>query len=186
MPGWPFWAATTDERIELAFDLVRLEPGERLLDIGCGDGRVLLRAAVFRGAHVTGIELDPTLAAAARALLQEHDVDAEILEADFTAAPIDELAPDVVFAYLSPATLQRLRPRLAELPPTTRIVTTGYAIPGWQPQVAGGRCYVYRLPPVPDEDTEEATPPGWVSDGVLVAIHPDAPSLIAVKIKARA
>jgi SAM-dependent methyltransferase len=180
MPGWPFWAATSDERIELAFDLVRLQPGERLLDIGCGDGRVLLRAAALRGAQVTGIELDAKLAALARALLAEHGVEATIIEADFTTAPIDDEPPDVVFAYLSPSTLQRLRPRLAALPESTRIVTTGYAIPGWQPQVAGGRCYVYFLPPLVEEAT---TAPGWVSAGVLVAIHPDAPSLVAVKLR---
>ncbi|MEA3076693.1 MAG: hypothetical protein QOF60_1601 [Actinomycetota bacterium] len=182
MPGWPFWAATSDERIELAFDLVRLQAGERLLDIGCGDGRVLLRAAALRGAQVTGIELDAELAASARALLAEHGVEATILEADFTTAPIEDEPPDVVFAYLSPSTLQRLRPRLAALPNTTRIVTTGYAIPGWQPQVAGGRCYVYLLPPLVEEPT---TSPGWVSAGVLVAIHPDAPSLVAVKLRPR-
>ena len=43
--GWPFWAGTSDERVDEALRLAGLRPGERLLDLGCGDGRVLLRAA---------------------------------------------------------------------------------------------------------------------------------------------
>ena len=87
---------------------------------------------------------------------------------------------DVVFAYLSPATLQRLRLRLAALAPGARIVTTGYAVPGWEPVEAGGRCYLYRVPVEPaDVDRSRR---GWDGGGVLVSLHPDAPSLVAVKL----
>lgn len=178
MAGWPFWAATTDERIERAFDLARLEAGEHLLDLGCGDGRVLLRAAVLRGARVTGVELDPELAAAARRLLADHDATGEVIEGDFASVPLDDV--DVVFAFLSPATLQRLRPRLATLRPGARLVTTGYAVPGWEPVEAGGRCYLYRVP-VEEADVDRSQR-GWADGGVLVSLHPDAPSLVAVKL----
>src|SRR5687767_14701194 len=109
--GWPFWAATSDERIEQALDLAELQPGEHLIDLGCGDGRVLLRAAADRDAKVTGVELDRELASRARALLDALDVGAEVIEADFTTVDLADV--DVVFAYLSPATLQRLESHLA-------------------------------------------------------------------------
>jgi SAM-dependent methyltransferase len=179
MAGWPFWAATSDERIDRAFDLARLQPGEHLLDLGCGDGRVLLRAAALREARVTGVELDPELAASARRLLAEHEVEGEVIEGDFGDAPLEDV--DVVFAYLSPATLQRLAPRLAdELRPGTRIVTTGYAVPVWEAVEAGGRCYLYRTPV--EEAPVDRSLRGWEGGGVLVALHPDAPSLVAVKL----
>lgn len=178
MPGWPFWAATSDDRIDRAFDLARLEPGEHLVDLGCGDGRVLLRAAVLREARVTGVELDPELAAAARQLLADHEAEGEVLEADFADVALDDA--DVVFAYLSPATLQRLRARLAGLRPGVRIVTTGYAVPGWDPVEAGGRCYLYRLP-VERSDVDRRRR-GWDGGGVLMSLRPDAPSLVAVKL----
>src|SRR3954471_3190538 len=103
-PGWPFWAATSDERIDRAFDLARLEPGEHLIDLGCGDGRVLLRAAVLREAKVTGVELDGALAASARQLLADHHAAGDVLETDFSSGDVPLEDADVVFAYLSPAT----------------------------------------------------------------------------------
>ena len=177
--GWPFWAATSDERIDRAFDLARLEPGEHLLDLGCGDGRVLLRAAALRDARVTGVELDPELAESARRLLADHDADGLVIEGDFGAAPLADV--DVVFAYLSPATLQRLAPGLAaELRPGARVVTTGYAVPGWEPVEVGGRCFLYRLPV--EETAVDRSLRGWEGGGVLVSLRPDAPSLVAVKL----
>ena len=176
--GWPFWAATSDDRIGEALRLAGLRPGERLLDLGCGDGRVLLRAAEDFGAEVQGIELDPGLAETARFVLEAAGVKGTVQERDFESVPLEA---DVVFAFLSPATLQRLRPRLAALPSSSRVVTTGYPIPGWLPHDLGDRVYLYRLPPqvLPvDRDVR-----GWVSAGALVSVSPDAPALVAVKFQ---
>ena len=176
--GWPFWAATSDERIDEALRLAELRPGERLLDLGCGDGRVLLRAAAVYGADVSGVELDSGLAATAREQLEAAGVDGTVLEADFESVPIEA---DVVFAFLSPATLQRLRPRLAVLPSRSRVVTTGYPVPGWLPNDLGERVYLYRLPP--DEQPLDRQLRGWVSTGALVSVTPSAPALVAVKLQ---
>ncbi|HVF32874.1 MAG TPA: class I SAM-dependent methyltransferase [Acidimicrobiales bacterium] len=179
MAGWPFWTATSDERIERAFDLARLEAGEHLLDLGCGDGRVLLRAGHGRGARVTGVELDPELAETARRQLRDHEVDGRVVDGDFGAVDLDDV--DVVFAYLSPATLQRLAPRLAaELAPGARVVTTGYGVPGWEPAEVAGRCFLYRVPV--EETPIDRARRGWPGGGVLVALRPEAPSLVAVKV----
>lgn len=176
--GWPFWAATSDERIDEALRLAGLRRGERFLDLGCGDGRVLLRAAEDYGAEVTGVELDPRLAAIARDLLAAAGIEGTVLEADFETVPIEA---DVVFAYLSPATLQRLRPRLAGLPPTSRVVTTGYPVPGWLPSDLIERAFLYRLPA--DEQPADRRLRGWVSAGALVSVTPQAPALMAVKLQ---
>jgi SAM-dependent methyltransferase len=176
--GWPFWAGTSEVRVDEALRLAGLRPGERLLDLGCGDGRVLLRAAEAYGAQVIGVELDPGLAATARELLAAAGVDGTVLEADFESVPIEA---DVVFAFLSPATLQRLRPRLAALPSHARVVTTGYPVPGWVPHDLGDRVYLYRMPP--NEQPVDRDLRGWVSAGALVSVTPGAPALVAVKLQ---
>jgi ubiquinone/menaquinone biosynthesis C-methylase UbiE len=176
--GWPFWAATSDARIDEALRLAGLRPGEHLVDLGCGDGRVLLRAAEGYGARVSGVELDPGLAATARELLEVAGVDGTVVEADFESVPLEA---DVVFAFLSPATLQRLRPRLAALPANSRVVTTGYPVPGWLPNDLGERVFLYRLPP--EEQPVDRSLRGWVSAGALVSVAPRAPALVAVKLQ---
>jgi SAM-dependent methyltransferase len=176
--GWPFWAATADRRIDDALRLAGLRPGERLVDLGCGDGRVLLRAAEGFGAQVTGVELDHDLAAVAREVLAAAGVDGTVVEADFESVPIDA---DVVFAFLSPATLQRLRSRLAALPPTSRVVTTGYALPGWLPNDLADGVFLYRLPP--EELPVDRSRREWVTAGALVSVSPDAPALVAVRVQ---
>ncbi|MCC6064995.1 MAG: class I SAM-dependent methyltransferase, partial [Thermofilum sp.] len=45
-----------------ALDMARLQPGELLVDLGCGDGRVLVVAAKRYGAYAVGVELNPLLA----------------------------------------------------------------------------------------------------------------------------
>jgi ubiquinone/menaquinone biosynthesis C-methylase UbiE len=176
--GWPFWAGTSYARVDEALRLAGLRPGERLLDLGCGDGRVLLRAAEAYGAKVSGVELDPGLAVTARQRLAAAGVAGTVLEADFELVPIEA---DVVFAFLSPATLQRLRPRLVVLPSHVRVVTTGYPVPGWLPNGLGDRVYLYRLPP--DEQPVDRRLRGWVSAGALVSVTPRAPALVAVKLQ---
>lgn len=63
-----------------ALDLLAPQPGERILDVGCGDG-VLTEQIVFRGAVVTGIDADASMVAAARARgLDVRLGDAEAME----------------------------------------------------------------------------------------------------------
>ncbi len=59
--GPPF-LPTTRRNLDAALDLLEIGPGETLLDLGSGDGRVLV-AAAQREAFVVGIELNPILVA---------------------------------------------------------------------------------------------------------------------------
>jgi SAM-dependent methyltransferase len=56
----PPYLPTLNQQAEAALDMLDLKPGQTLLDLGSGDGRVL-RAAAKRGLTVVGIELSPLL-----------------------------------------------------------------------------------------------------------------------------
>jgi SAM-dependent methyltransferase len=56
----PPYLPTLSPQVAAALDLLDLQPGQCLLELGCGDGKVLL-AAARRGCRVTGIELNPIL-----------------------------------------------------------------------------------------------------------------------------
>ena len=176
-PGWPFFAPSAPERVTAALDLAEVAAGEHVVDLGCGDGQVLA-AARARGARVTGVECDAELAEEARRRLGADAV----IEADLFAPDLwDRLdRPDVVFCYLSPATLQRLTPALRALPEGTRLVTVDFAVPGLVPDATKGGARRYELPgrlrrPRPHRA-------GWPCPGSLCVMPPSVTSLTCLEL----
>ncbi len=111
-----------------------------VLDIGCGDGRVLVEAARRFGCRARGIEIDPGLAAAARARVADAGLTdrIEIMEADAGAADPSALvatgadAATLVFLFLPPAATAALLPAvLAALPPGGRVVAHEQLAVSW-------------------------------------------------------
>jgi cyclopropane-fatty-acyl-phospholipid synthase len=72
-PDQPLSEAQANKR-ETVCRKLALEPGERVLDVGCGWGSFAVHAAEHHGAHVTGITLSEPQAQAARARAEEHGV----------------------------------------------------------------------------------------------------------------
>lgn len=172
---WPFWAPSTREAVEAALDLGDVGPGVRLLDLGCGDGQVLA-AAARRGAVVAGVEADGDLVASARRHLADADVDADLRHGDLFD-PALHLDADVLFAYLAPATLQRLLPRLAARRGTP-LVTVDFDVPGLVPTRRDDPARLYRLP----GRRRRVARPGWPGAGTLVATVPDVQSLTCLEL----
>lgn len=166
---WPFWAPSQADAVEAALDLAGVGPGVHLLDLGCGDGQVLL-AAARRGATVAGVEADADLVAQAQQHLAEAGVDADVRPGDLFDPAVDVRA-DVLFSYLAPATLQRLLPRIAET--GAPLVTVDFDVPGLVPARRSGPARLYRLP----GRRRKVGPAGWPTAGTLVATVPDVQSL---------
>lgn len=166
---WPFWAPSQAEAVEEALDLAGVGPGVRVLDLGCGDGQVLL-AAARRGATVSGVEADADLVAEAREHLSEAGIDADVRQGDLFDAATD-IAADVLFSYLAPATLQRLLPLIAGT--GALLVTVDFDVPGLVPTRRGDAARLYRLP----GRRRKVAEPGWPTTGTLVATVPDVQSL---------
>jgi SAM-dependent methyltransferase len=96
-------------------DWLNAQPGESILDLGCGDGRLTLRLSA-NGAHVTGIDLSPEMVAAARARgVEAHEASAESL-------PFADRAFDAVF---SNAALHWVRDQDAMMAEVQRILKPG-------------------------------------------------------------
>jgi ubiquinone/menaquinone biosynthesis C-methylase UbiE len=110
------------------------QPGERVLDVGCGRGAVLFRAAeaVGAGGHVTGIDLAPGMVTAtARDIAEQGLRNAEVRHADAQEPQLDDATYDVVLASLSLFFLPRPPDALAGyrrvLRPGGRIAFTTFA-----------------------------------------------------------
>ena len=119
--------------VDAMLELADLRPGDRLIDLGSGDGRIVL-AAAQRGATAVGIEIDANLVersreSARRLKLADRAtfVTQDLFEAEFAGY-------DVVTLYLLPDVNRRLAPKfLATLAPGTRIVSHDYGLGDWPP-----------------------------------------------------
>src|SRR5712692_9011546 len=101
LAGVPELAVESFAGVANPFSLGRLEPGERVLDLGCGAGTDSLVAAQMVGehGHVTGIDMTPEMLAKARAAAAEMGpVNVEFVEGEAEQLPFPDASFDVVIS----------------------------------------------------------------------------------------
>ncbi|SFP50536.1 methyltransferase domain-containing protein [Sphingomonas rubra] len=125
------YVPTPDAVVAAMLDMAKVGPGDVLIDLGSGDGRIPI-AAGERGARALGIEIDGDLVARARARARDRGVSERV---DFRREDLFGVRlrdATVVTLYLLPAVNQRLRPKLlTELRPGTRIVSHAFDMGDW-------------------------------------------------------
>jgi hypothetical protein len=132
--GKPPFITTPANVAERMLAMAGTGPTDLVVDLGSGDGRIVIAAALKHGARGIGLELDPGLVDASRRNAQAAGVAdrTEFRAADVLTTRFSEAS--VVTAYLLPWLLNRLANTfLYDLRPGTRIVTHAFAMTGWQP-----------------------------------------------------
>jgi hypothetical protein len=127
------YVPTVSEDVELMLELGAVGPGDYVIDLGAGDGRIVITAAL-RGALGLGVELDRELVALARERARAAEVDdqAAFVEGDIFLADLGHAS--VVTLYLMPEVNLRLRPKLLhELAPGTRVISNSFDMGDWEP-----------------------------------------------------
>jgi|SRR5688572_6990682 len=130
----PPFVTTPDEVVERMLELAGTAAGDVVVDLGSGDGRIVIAAAQKFGARGVGIEIDARLVARSRDNARLANVAERVafVRGDVLLADISQAS--VVTIYLLPQLIDRLQPRLLhELQPGTRIVSHAFAMTGWQP-----------------------------------------------------
>jgi hypothetical protein len=121
--------------IERMLALARLRSSDTLIDLGSGDGRIVLEAAQRFGARAIGIEMRADLVEASRAKAERLGLAAR---ASFRAEDIfatDLAAASVLTLYLSAEFNEKLIPRiLGSMRPGARVVSHDFALGTWQPE----------------------------------------------------
>ncbi|MGZ8255232.1 MAG: SAM-dependent methyltransferase [Burkholderiaceae bacterium] len=121
--------------VDAMLDMARVKKQDTLYDLGCGDGRIVVRAASRFGCKGVGVDLNPERVAEARANAASQKVSGltrfevgDVFEFDFSSAT-------VVTMYLLPTVNLKLRPRLLkELKPGARIVSHDFDMGDWAPE----------------------------------------------------
>lgn len=128
------YVATPPSVVEAMLELARVGPADYLIDLGSGDGRIVITAAKKYGARGMGVDLDAGLVYNARREAERQGV-AEKVEFRAQNLFTAEIArASVVTSYLMPNVNAQLRPRLfAELKPGTRVVSHEFDFGSWKP-----------------------------------------------------
>jgi precorrin-6B methylase 2 len=136
------WVPTPQVLVDKMLDMAKVTPQDLVIDLGSGDGRTVITAAK-RGAKAMGIEYNPDMvelsqrnAKAAGVTDKATFVKADLFETDFSKA-------NVVTMFLLPSINIKLRPKILDMKPGTRIVTNSFNMEDWeadQTETVGGDC----------------------------------------------
>jgi len=130
----PPFVTTPQEVVERMLVLAKTRRDDVVMDLGSGDGRIVITAAKKYGARSIGVELDPKLVVTARESARNAGVEQRTTFLNTDVLKTDLSAATVVTAYLLPWLMDALQPKfLAELAPGTRIVSHAFAMSGWEP-----------------------------------------------------
>lgn len=121
--------------VEQMLKFGELKKGEKMFDLGSGDGRVVIMAAQKFGADATGVELDESLYKQSSAEIRRIGLvkTARIIHGDVTKQ--DYSSADLITVYLLPGSNEKIRPMLeTQLKKGTRIVSHDFEFAGWKPE----------------------------------------------------
>lgn len=160
--GGPY-VPTPQVVVDAMLDLAKVGPRDFVVDLGSGDGRIVLTAAQKYGARGLGLDIDPELVALSNAEAHKRGVAGRVSfrEADVLQAKVDDAT--VVTLYLLPGMMQQLQTKLLkELRPGTRVVSHDFPFSDWKPE----RQVVVDVP------EKYGTPGNWKSTLFIWVVPP--------------
>lgn len=150
--GWRAapWAPTFKRDTERFLKLADIKPGQKVYDLGCGDGRLVL-AAGEAGAVATGFEISllPYLVAKWRIGLSPFKKKCSIKFRDFWRADLSDA--DIVYFFLMPEIFAKMKAKLErELKPGAKVIIYAWPMEDWTPivedcPVGKTQIYLYKI-----------------------------------------
>jgi precorrin-6B methylase 2 len=143
------WVPTPDELVAAMLDMAKLTASDTLIDLGSGDGRIVI-AAAKRGARATGYEYNPDMVDLSKANAMKAGVagkaefvQADIFQTDFSRAT-------VLTMYLLPELNIKLRSKILDMKPGTRVVSHAFSMEDWEAdetlEQEGRTAYLWIVP----------------------------------------
>jgi precorrin-6B methylase 2 len=158
VPGQPgkdsVWVPTTYPMIAKMLDLAKVKPDDLAIDLGSGDGRMVI-AVARRGARAIGVEWNPELIALSKRRAKAAGVAHKVRFVRHDMFTYDISEATLLPLFMLPEQFEKLTPKFLSLRPGTRIVVNTYQIPEWeadQKATIRGSCarwceaYLYIVP----------------------------------------
>ncbi len=127
------YVPTPQEVVERMLEIAKVGPQDYLIDLGSGDGRIVVTAAKKYGARGFGVDLNPerikeSVENAAKAGVSDR---VAFHQRDLFDTNLSDAT--VITLYLLPSVNLALRPKLLELKPGTRLVSHDFSMDDWKP-----------------------------------------------------
>ena len=126
------WVPTPQSLVDKMLEMAKVTPKDYVIDLGSGDGRTVITAAK-RGSKALGIEYNPEMVELSKRNAAKEGVSdkatfqkADLFESDFSQA-------QVITMFLLPSINVKLRPKILNLKPGTRIVSNSFDMEEWKP-----------------------------------------------------
>jgi precorrin-6B methylase 2 len=125
------WVPTSEALVNKMLDMAKVTPKDFVMDLGSGDGRTVITAAK-RGAKAVGIEYNPDMVALSRKNAEKAGVAkrATFMKADLFETDLSKAT--VITMFLLPEINLKLRPKILQLKPGTRVVSNTFTMGEWQ------------------------------------------------------
>ncbi|OGC68789.1 hypothetical protein A2415_05450 [candidate division WWE3 bacterium RIFOXYC1_FULL_39_7] len=141
--GAPY-VPTDTVKVDNMLELSDLGPGKIAVDLGSGDGRIVI-AAAKTGAEAHGYEISPLLVLLSRATIKRLQLNNAVIHSgSFWDADLSKY--DVIFMYQLPYVMQRLEQKFVDnLKPGAVIISNAFSIKNWKPFKTSGTVFAYRV-----------------------------------------
>lgn len=126
------WVPTPQALVDKMLDMAKVTPKDYVIDLGSGDGRTVITAAK-RGAKALGIEYNPDMVELSKRNAAKEGVSdrASFVKADLFASDFSQA--QVITMFLLSSINMKLRPKILDLKPGTRIVSNTFDMGDWKP-----------------------------------------------------
>ncbi len=144
------WVPTPDDVVERMLRMAQVTPGDYVVDLGAGDGKIAIAAAKKFGARALGIEYNGEMARHAQQNVERSGVAgrAKIVQGDIFVSDFSQAT--VLTMYLLPALNLKLRPQILAMRPGTRVVSHSFSMDDWEADevssLDGRRAYFWVVP----------------------------------------
>ena len=117
------WLPTSEALVDKMLDLAKVTPDDSVMDLGSGDGRIVIAAARRGVRQAVGIEYDPDMVTLSQAIAAQQGVGDKVTFVKADLFETDLSPATVITMFLLPDINLRLRPKILDLKPGTRIVS---------------------------------------------------------------
>ena len=128
------WVPLRKRDVERMLNLAKIKSGDTLIDLGSGDGRIIIAAAKRYGADSTGYEIAILIFLASYFKILVHRLWKKVRVYYKNFYKIDFSHADVITAFLSPHAMEKLESKaMKEMKPGSRFVSYVFHFPNWKP-----------------------------------------------------